>query len=276
MRSISNSLLAAQSTGFPTGAYQVAMSILFTSPSGGTTHSFTFSSSATNTAGVEHVQQVEGRYNDSGVMIINDRSRTVPDLRGYHVDLGWGLRVSAGTNEYSYTPRLWVTEQTIVSGGLKESKPQLYTVLKMQGVWSSVLNVQPIRYGTAPYYRDESMALANQSMVACMSTLIGGLNTQCGLSGTGAFSLVALTATPSGDDGIISSTAYAPYPLVTFSDTALTLEVGQRYRVASTISSTAHTWSEVGAAATAIGTEFVAITTGFASGTASSGTAHKA
>jgi hypothetical protein len=218
---------------------------------------------------LEHIQQVESLYSDSGVIILNNNDRAVPDLRGYHVDVGWGLQISAGTTEYSYAQRMWVTKQTLVSGGNKNTTPQLYSVLELKGVWSGVLNVQPIRYGVAPYFRDESIALANQDIYACMSALVSALGTQTGES----FSLVALTATPSGDDSIISSTAYAPFPLVTFSDTAQALEAGQVYRVASTLANTAHFWSEVGAAATAIGTEFIATTTGFAAGTACSGTA---
>lgn len=259
-------------SGYPTGGWQPALSCQFVAATSGATTDYTFNPAST-TNRLEHVQQVESMFSDGGVIILNNNDRAVPDLRGYHVDLGWGLKISSGTTEYSYSPRMWVTKQTLVSGGNKNATPNLYSVLEMKGVWSTVLNVQPIRYGVAPYFRDESEALANQTIVACMSTLIGGLNTQIGAGTANPFSLVALTAAPSGDDGIISSTAYAPFPLVTFSDTAQALEAGQRYRVASTLANTTHSWSEVGAAATAIGTEFIAITTGFAAGTACSGTA---
>lgn len=265
MRTISATLLVAQSAGFPTGAYQPAVSCLFrptnTAISGTATYDYSFNPALTTNV-VEHIQQVEEPFSDHSVIIINNNTRTVPDLRGYYVDLGWGLRVSSGTSLFGFTQPMWVMNQTLVSGGPKEGPRQLYSLLEMQGIWSAVLNVQPIRYGVSPYFRDEPKTLVDQTIYGCMSILIAQLNLQCGtIAGTASFSLAALGA---GDDGIIANTAYRPFPSVNVASTGL--NIGGVYRVASTLSSTATTWAEVGAAATSIGTEFIAITTGFAGG----------
>ncbi len=150
-------LLTAQTTGYPTGSYAPAVRCIFTSRDGGTTHDYSFDPTV-NTNRLEHVQQVQGRYSDSGVILLSNYDRSVPtDLTGYYVDLGWGLNTASGikwdTAAGAVAPRLWVMPQSDISGAPKGSRPQLYTLFQLEGVWSGVLNKQPVRLGTTPYFQ---------------------------------------------------------------------------------------------------------------------------
>jgi len=157
-RTLTAALLAAQAYGYPTGKdYKPAVRCIFTSKDGVTTHDYSFDPTVT-TNRLLHAQQVEERESDSGVILLQNNDRSVPvDLNGYYVDIGWGQNTSSGVlyteANGAVTPRLWVMQQHDISGGQKDAKKELFTLFQLQGVWSAILNQQPVRLGTAPYYQ---------------------------------------------------------------------------------------------------------------------------
>jgi len=215
MRTLDNNLQTAQTTGYPTGGYAPAVRCIFTSKDGGTTHDYSFDPTV-NTNRLKHVQQVEERENDSGVILLSNYDRLVPaDLTGYYVDVGWGLNTASGvlwdTAAGAVTPRMWVMQQSDISGAPKGSKPQLYTLFQLQGVWTTILKKQPVRLGETPYFQyiDNSPAgtltnLTNLTIYGVIEYLIEtALSAQTGLTFT-------LDALGTQDDGHIDTDI--PFP----------------------------------------------------------------
>jgi hypothetical protein len=79
--------------------------------------------------GIEHN---EASYEDFAYITLKDYDRTIPDLRGYSVDIGYGDTTTNG-NEYTYsqTPRLWVMVQETVYASNKA-----IVVLTLEGMWA--------------------------------------------------------------------------------------------------------------------------------------------
>ena len=149
-RTLQADLLTAQVSGFPTGGYSPAVRCILTSKNGLTLIDYSFDPTVT-TNRLRHVEQTEERENDSGIILLSNYDKIVPSVLGYQVDLGWGLNTSSGLQEDSaVTSRLWVMVQSDISGGPKGAKPQLYTLLQLQGVWQVILNRQPVRLTSTP------------------------------------------------------------------------------------------------------------------------------
>ena len=156
-RTLTPDLLTAQTSGYPTGGYAPAVRCILTSKDGGTTHDYSFDPTVT-TNRLIHAQQIGERENDGGVIRLQNNNRAVPaDLTGYYVDLGWGHNTASGIKwdeaAGAVSPRLWVMSQHDISGGLKGTQPYLYTDFVMAGVWGAVLNNQPVRLGTTPFFQ---------------------------------------------------------------------------------------------------------------------------
>jgi len=214
-RTLHADLLIAQQIGYPTangGGYQPAVRCIFTSSDGSITYDYSFNPALT-TNRLVHVQQIEGRESDPGVIRLKNPDWSIPDnLNGYYVDLGWGLYTTSGirwdTAAGAVSPRLWVMQQSNISGGLKNSAPSLYTDFVMAGVWDAVLNKQSVRIGTSPLYKlDEEnpvSALQNKTIYSVLEYLIEtALSDQTGLTFT-------LEDLGTQDDGLISS--LIPFP----------------------------------------------------------------
>ena len=210
MRTLLPDLLTAQAAGYPTGGYAPAVRCILTSKDGGTTYDYSFDPTVT-TNRLLHVQQVEEKENDYGVILLSNYDGAIPtDLAGYYVDIGWGLNTAAGVaHTGAASPRLWVMEQWQVSGGPKGSKPGLHTVLVMGGAWNAVLDQQPVRVGVSPLYRYDvdyvTAGLQNKTIYGAIEYLIeSGLFAQTGLSFT-------LDALGTQDDGAIDTLIPFPY-----------------------------------------------------------------
>ncbi len=216
-RSLHADLLTAQTSGFPTGAYKPAVRCILTSKDGGTTHDYSFDPTVT-TNRLIHVQQVEERYNDPGVILLSNYDRAIPaNITGYYVDIGWGHNTASGnkwdTAAGAVAPRLWVMPQSDISGAPKGGKPNLYTTLVMSGVWGAVLDRQPVLLTSTPVYDiplhryDEGntiSVLTDKTIYDVLEYLIEtSLSTQTGLTFT-------LDALGTQDDGEISS--IIPFP----------------------------------------------------------------
>ncbi len=216
-RTLHADLTTAQTAGFPTGAYKPAVRCILTSKDGGTTHDYSFDPTVT-TNRLIHVQQVEERYNDPGVILLSNYDRAIPaNITGYYVDIGWGHNTTSGnkwdTAAGAVAPRMWVMPQSDISGAPKGSRPNLYTSLAMSGVWGAVLNRQPILLVSSPWggiplhrYDEENtiFGLTGLTIYGCLEYLIEtGLSDQTGLSFT-------LDALGTQDDGQIST--IIPFP----------------------------------------------------------------
>ena len=259
MRTCHTALIAAQVNGFPTGGYQPAVRCIFT-PSGtvtaGTaTYDYSFNPTL-NTNRMVQIEQREVIGDDGGTIILNNYDHTIPDdLTGYYIDIGWGMQTAssimwdAGTAG-AVAPRVWVMQQSEVSGGTKGSQPQLYKVYELGGVWNAVLNQQPVRIGVSPTYQDENGVLADMTIYSVLEYLIEtALTAQTGMSFT-------LDALGTQDDGLISS--IKPYPIVN----AGSFVVGTSYRILTVGTMTLADWQAVGAASDAVGVSFEAIASG--------------
>ncbi len=258
-RTLHADLLTAQVSGYPTGGYKPAVRCILTSNDGGTTHDYSFDPTV-NTNRLQHTQQAEERENDSGVILLSNYDRSVPtDLTGYYVDLGWGHNTSSGnkwaSGDGAVSPRLWVMRQSDISGAPKGGRPQLYTLFQLQGVWGVVLNTQPVRLGTTPYFQDENGLLAGMTIYGCLEYLIEtSLTAQTGLTFT-------LDALGSQDDGHIDTDIVFP------TITAGSFVTGDEYRIL-TVGTTDFTL--IGASANTVGIVFVATGAGSGTGTATS------
>ena len=264
MKALSNDLQVTQSAGgyLVSGKYvrQPALRCIFTHKSGSPTYDYSFNPTL-NTNKLLHALQIEEVQSDSGKVLLKNQDLSVPpDLTGYYVDFGWGLNTLAGVKwasaDGAVTPRLWVMSQLDNSGAPKGGIPDLYVVFQLAGVWSAVLNVQPLRVGTAPYYQDETGAMAGMTIYSVLEYLIETtLSTQTGLTFT-------LDALGDQDDGLINSTALKPFPIVASGS----FVVGEVYRIL-TVETTDYV-TEQGASANTIGVQFTAIAAGTGTGTA--------
>ena len=256
--SLNADLLTAQTTGYPTGGYAPAIGLVFTSKDGGTTYDYSFNPTLTTNI-LQHVEQREEKESDSGIILLTNYNKALPtDITGYWVELGWGHNTSSGVryagSDNCVAPRLWVMKQTDVSGAPKGSKPQLYTLFELQGMWSAVLNVQPLRLGTRPFYQGEGGLLSGKTIYGCLEYLIEtALTNQTGKT-------FLLEAIGTQDDGIISATI--PFTTVTSGS----FVVGNTYRIL-TIGTTDYV-TEQGVVSNTIGLSFVAVVVGTGTGTA--------
>jgi hypothetical protein len=155
------------------------------------TYDYSFDPDST-TNRLESIEHHEEKFDDYATVVLNNYDLTIPDLRGYLVDIGYGVNVS-GTPHYSNTARLWVENQYTIS-----LPNNFKTVLELGGIWH-ILNRMPLQIGTAPYYLDENDVLLTKTVYELMEYLIETVLTGV----TGQF----FTLSPLGDqdDGVISS-----------------------------------------------------------------------
>ena len=146
-RSVSGTFLAAQQAATNTPYCK----LVFTSKDGNTTVDCSTDSSAfgNRILLIDHVEEV---YDDFATIILRNQDRSIPRMKGYWTEVGYGYTVSGsphylgdGTNEGA-PPRLWIKhQQTISSGG------KLWEVLELEGMWAK-LREQVIRLGDPPLY----------------------------------------------------------------------------------------------------------------------------
>jgi len=109
--------------------------------------------------GIDHH---EAAYNDFAYITLQDYNRTIPDLRGGWVEIGYGDTTTGG-NEYSSTPRLWVMGQETVYASNKA-----IVVLSLEGMWS--LMKRKLALFVAPIYYDPSILYGNYTDTATGET----------------------------------------------------------------------------------------------------------
>ena len=149
-RSVSATFLSAQQAATNTPYCK----LLFTSKSGGTTVDLSTDSSTYGNR-ILLIDHTEESYDDFTTIILRNADRSIPSVKGYWIEIGYGYTTGAG-NEYlgdgtnePAPPRLWVKHQQTVSAGGK-----LWEVLELEGMWAK-LREQVIRLGDAPTYLKE-------------------------------------------------------------------------------------------------------------------------
>ena len=116
--------------------------MLFTSADGNTTYDYSIDLQSRRILAIDHYEEP---YNDYAVVVLRNNDRTIPDLMGYWVEIGYGYVTGAG-NEHSQTAHLWVEHQQVVSAG-----GRLYTVLELEGMWAKLMETL-LRVGDPPFY----------------------------------------------------------------------------------------------------------------------------
>jgi hypothetical protein len=117
----------------------------FTSADGLTTYNYSSDQQGGRILFVDHYEEA---YGSNATIMLANSDRTVPYLKGYWVEIGYGLETDSG-NRYAQTPRLWVKHQQIVS-----SQGRLVVILELEGMWEKATEMS-VRVGDPPYYRDE-------------------------------------------------------------------------------------------------------------------------
>lgn len=146
-RSVSATFLAAQQADSNTPYIK----LLFTSKDGGTTVDLSTDSSNYGNR-ILLIDHTEEPYDDFATIILRNQDRSIPSIKGYWTEIGYGYVTGAG-NEYlgdgtneGAPPRLWVKHQQTISAGGK-----LWEVLELEGMWARLRELL-IRLGNPPFY----------------------------------------------------------------------------------------------------------------------------
>ena len=187
-RSVSDTFLSAQQSATNTPYCK----LVFTSKDAGTTVDLSTDSAAYGNR-ILLIDHIEEPYDDYATIIFRNYDRTIPSMKGYWTEIGYGYTTAAG-NEYlgdgtnePAPPRLWIKHQQTVSSGGK-----LWEVLELEGMWAK-LRETIIRLGDPPLYTKSYTS-------DTIYTIIAYILAECVGSGV-AMSLATLAE----DDGIISS-----------------------------------------------------------------------
>jgi hypothetical protein len=147
---------------------------------------------------MESIEHHEEPYDDYATIVLNNEDLSVPDVRGYSVDIGYGANTTDGLKPEAifpleHNPRLWVQYQDSIS-----SAGNLKTVLYLAGIWR-IMKDMPLRIGTPPYFEDESDVLEDLTVYDILEYVIE--------TALGNVTGLVFTLSPLGDqdDGIIDT-----------------------------------------------------------------------
>lgn len=161
MRTVSATLATAQSSD----SRNPYIRALFTSKDGLTTKDFSTDSAAFGNR-ILSIEHNEEPYNDYAFLVLKNYDNTIPSIKGYWAEIGYGDTTGAG-NEYigSQTSRLYVKHQRHVT-----AQGQLYTVLELEGLWTR-MHQDVLRLGTAPLFQ-VTYNLASSTIWSILRTVI--------------------------------------------------------------------------------------------------------
>ncbi|KKN70386.1 hypothetical protein LCGC14_0430810 [marine sediment metagenome] len=141
-RVITPELKAAQEASFGTPAIE----LIFTSKDELTTHDYSLTTASTNR--LKYIEHWELPSDDFAIIVLRNEDLSIPDLRGYYVDIGYGFDTTdhGGSGlETSATARLWVEHQQYIS-----EPGTLIVVLTLEGVWRRMMRKIIKSVGDAP------------------------------------------------------------------------------------------------------------------------------
>ena len=109
---------------------------------------FTTNSGATHDYSHRLIQleHTEEPYNDWANIFLYNNDKSIPNLKGSWVQIGYGCYTGSGV-DYSETSRLWVKNQQLTS-----REGDLFTMLHCEGMWASLQELDLITKGEPPYY----------------------------------------------------------------------------------------------------------------------------
>lgn len=117
--------------------------LLFTSADGNTTYDYSSDQANRRILSIDHQEEP---YNDYASIILRNDDKTIPDLKGYWTEIGYGYICAGDTARYSQTSRLWVKHQQEINAQGKR-----VVLLELEGMWSKAREM-PIRIGNPPFY----------------------------------------------------------------------------------------------------------------------------
>jgi hypothetical protein len=201
MRTLNSDLLAAQLNGYPSShVKQAYINLVFTHKTGTPTYSYSFEP-GTTTNKLLTLRHKDGLFEESTNLWLQNNDLAVPDLKGYSLDIGYGLNTASG-NQYSEVGRQWVKFQHKVERSIFSGSPGIFSVLELVGSWP-VMYEQKCCIGNAPYYQDDYGMLKGKTIYECLEYLI---ETVLSAATDMDWFLDALTV----DDGIINT--LIPWP----------------------------------------------------------------
>lgn len=106
--------------------------IIFTSKDELTTHDYSQDPTVTTNRFI-HLEYTQIVYDDYAIIVLKNEDLSIPDLRGFYVDLGVGYNTTdqgGSGNESVASPRLWVWEQQHVT-----APGQQLVILQLEGIW---------------------------------------------------------------------------------------------------------------------------------------------
>jgi len=160
VRTIHADLLAAQNAASNTPYIH----LVFTSKDGGTTYDYSSDKAGRRILSIDHQEEP---YNEYASIILRNNDRTIPNLKGYWTEIGYGYICAGDTPRYSQTSRLWVKHQQDIS-----AQGKIVTLLELEGMWAKAREM-PIRIGNPPFYMDENNTLSNSTPYSIISTIAG-------------------------------------------------------------------------------------------------------
>lgn len=157
-RTISSTLKAQQEAASNTPYIY----LLFTSKDGGTTYNYSSDQAGRRILLIDHQEEP---YNEYATIILRNDDRTIPNLKGYWTEIGYGY-VASG-NEYSQTSRLWVKHQQEIS-----AQGKIVVLLELEGMWAKAREM-PIRIGSPPFFTASYTATTVEAIITALLSEIG-------------------------------------------------------------------------------------------------------
>ncbi|KKK75403.1 hypothetical protein LCGC14_2874070, partial [marine sediment metagenome] len=175
------------------------------------TRDYSLTTDATNR--IMDIQHHEKMYDGYAFIVLRNNDRTIPDLRGWWVEIGYGADTSnfgGSGNESEKTARLWVTNQQSFS-----APGVVVTHLILEDIWRRWARLEVIFRGVAPYFQynlDGSISgWEDTTPYGILEWLIETNLAQFDLAGSRAEMAGTLDALGDQDDGIINTqTPYFP------------------------------------------------------------------
>ncbi len=159
VRAIHADLLTAQNAATNTPYIY----LLFTSADGNTTYNYSSDQASRRILSIDHQEEP---YNDYASIILRDDDKSIPDLKGYWTEIGYGYVSAGDVNRYSQTARLWVKHQQEIN-----AQGRRVVLLELEGMWAKAREM-PIRIGNPPFYTDEDEELISITPYAAITRIL--------------------------------------------------------------------------------------------------------
>ncbi len=138
--------------------------LLFTSADGNPTYNYSSDQASRRILSIDHQEEP---YNDYASIILRDDDKTIPNLKGYWTEIGYGYICAGDTARYSQTARLWVKHQQDIN-----AQGRRVVLLELEGMWSKAREM-PIRLGNPPFY---TQAYTTDTIYAIITAILSEIS----------------------------------------------------------------------------------------------------